>query len=254
MTADQQPDGTTARRLAPPDSAPIPVTQPTRGLDNLDQPGAGPDQADQAALGLDTLDQPGAGPDQAPGAIATLVTPPVAVIGVPDDPRTGEPRVPRTVLIAAVLSFVAVANVTVGLLWVYWDAVPKENFANASWLMGRFVTEPGSAARVLLAVAVTVIALLIAVPLAITGYYAWAGYRWSRVSGIIGAALSFGALTLNVYAWSTIPLAVVAAGLLWLPASSRYFLAWHARRHPQQAFAPPTVDVFYGPLPKYRQG
>ena len=143
-------------------------------------------------------------------------------------------------------------GVTIGLLWVYWDAVPKENFANASWLMGRFVTEPGSAARVLLAVAVTAIALLIAIPMALTGYYAWAGYRWSRISGTVGAVLSFGALTLNVYAWSTIPLAVVAAGLLWTPPASRYFVAWWARRHPQQVFAPPTVDVYYGPLPKYR--
>jgi uncharacterized membrane protein len=99
---------------------------------------------------------------------------------------------------------------------------------------------------------VTVIALVIAVPLAITGYYAWAGYRWSRISGTIGAVLSFGALTLNPPAWSTIPLAVGAAVLLWLPAASRFFLAWHARRHPQETFAPPTTDVFYGPLPRYR--
>lgn len=240
MTAEQ-PTPTAPRRLAPPDPATVPDQPAARN-----EPEASPGPAESPGRPTAVVDRPG-------GPIATLEAPPVPVIGVPDDPRTGEPRVPRTVLAASVLAFLAVANVTVGLLWVYWDAVPKENFANASWLMGQFVTEPGSTARVLLAVAVTVIALLIAVPLALTGYYSWAGYRWSRISGIVGAVLSVGALTLNVYAWSTIPLAVVAAVLLWLPPASRFFLTWRARRHPQQVFAPPTVDVFYGPLPRYRQ-
>ncbi|PKQ22609.1 MAG: hypothetical protein CVT65_12550 [Actinobacteria bacterium HGW-Actinobacteria-5] len=233
MAAEEPTTSPQPRRLAPPepDLEPVSATEPA--LERRDQPAR-------------VLDQPG-------GAIATLEAPPVPVIGVPDDPRTGEPRVPRTVVLASVLSFLSVANVVAGLLLVYWDAVPRDNFPNASWLMGQFVTEPGSTGRVLLAVAVTVITLLITVPLAITGYYAWAGYRWSRISGTIAAALSLGALTLNLYAWSAIPLAVVAAVLLWLPPASRYFLAWWVRRHPQQVFAPPTVDVFYGPLPRYRQ-
>lgn len=188
----------------------------------------------------------------APAPIATLDAPPDTVIGVPDDPRTGEPRVPWLVVAAATLCYLAVANIAGALLTVYWNAVPKENFANASWLMGQFVTEPGSLQRVLLAVAVTVIALVIAVPVAITGYYGWAGYRWSRVSGLICAALSFGALTLNVWAWPAIPLTVIAAGLLWTRPAGRYFLAWQARRHPVATFAPPTTDVYYGPLPRYR--
>ena len=132
------------------------------------------------------------------------------------------------------------------------NGCPSDGFASASWLMGQFVTEPGSLGRVLLAVAVTVIALVICAPLAITGYYAWTGYRWTRVSGLIGAAVSFGALTLVPSAWAAIPLAAVAAGLLWLPAATRYFAAWTARRHPAEVFAPPTTDVYYGPLPRYR--
>lgn len=240
MTAEE-PMPAAPRRLAPPDPTAVPEEPAARS------------EPEAPRRNAELPDAPTSAVDRSGGAIATLTAPPVPVIGVPDDPRTGEPRVPRTVLAATGLALLAVANVTVGLLWVYWDAVPKENFANASWLMGQFVTEPGSTARVLLAVAVTAIALLIAVPLALTGYYAWAGYRWSRISGIVGAVLSVGALTLNVYAWSTVPLAVVAAGLLWLPPASRFFLAWRARRHPQQVFAPPTVDVFYGPLPRYRQ-
>lgn len=231
MTADQPIDGPAPRRLASPEPALDGDVRPGESIENPPAPRDRPD---------------------ATVAIATLEAPPVPVIGVPQNPRTGEPRVPRTVTAAAGLSFLAVLNVAVALLWVYWDAVPKENFANASWLMGRFVTEPGSTARVLLAIAVTVIAVLIAVALAITGYYAWAGYRWSRISAVVAAVLSFGALSLNVYAWSTIPLAVAAAVLLWLPPASRFFVAWGARRHPQQVFAPPTVEVYYGPLPRYR--
>jgi hypothetical protein len=184
-------------------------------------------------------------------AIATLEAPPAPVVGVPDDPRTGEPRRPRTVVLASVLSLAAVANLVVGLLLVYWRAVPKDSFAEASWLMGQFVTEPGSLGRVLLAVAVTVITLLVAAPIAITGYYGWAGYRWSRICGLIGAVLSAGALTLNPAAWSTIPLAVLGAALLWTRPATGFFTAWRARRHPLQTFAPPTVEVHYGPLPRY---
>lgn len=187
-----------------------------------------------------------------PEPIATLDAPPVPVAIVPDDPRTGEPRIPWVVRIASVLSQLAVAVVIGSLLWVYWRAVDVDGFASASWLMGQFVTEPGSLGRVLLAVAVTVIALVVCAPLAITGYYAWTGYRWTRVSGLIGVAVSFGALTLVPPAWAAIPLAAVAAGLLWLPAATRYFAAWTARRHPAEVFAPPTTDVYYGPLPRYR--
>ncbi len=195
--------------------------------------------------------QPAALPSSPAAPIATLDAPVPKVIGVPDDPRTGEPRIPAVVAVAAALSYAAVANLAGGLLTVYWNAVPKDTFGNASWLMGQFVTEPGSLGRVLLAVAVTVIALLIAVPVAITGYYGWTGYRWSRISGLVGAALSFGALTLNVWSWGTIPLALLGAGLLWTRPAGRYFLAWSARRHPVEAFAPPTTDVYYGPLPRY---
>lgn len=189
---------------------------------------------------------------EASPVIATLEAPPAPVVGVPDDPRTGEPRIPWLVRIATALCFLAVANLAGALLWVYWEATDKFRFAEASWLMGQFVTEPGSLGRVLLAVAVTVITLGMAVPLAITGYYAWAGYRWTRVAGSIAAALSLGALTLNVWAWPAIGFAGIAAGLLWTPAAAAYSLAWHARRHPAEVFAPPVAEVTYGPLPKYR--
>ena len=175
-----------------------------------------------------------------PAPIGTLVPPPAAVVGVPIAPRTGEPRRPRVVAIATVLCWLA-----------YWDAVDR--FAEASWLMGQFVTAPGSLERVLLAVAVTVIGILVGTVNAILGYYAWTGYRWTRIAGLVSAALTFGVLVLNQLAWLAIPVAVAGAALLWLPPAGAFFTAWTVRRHPEQVFAPPTVDVVYGPLARYRK-
>ena len=186
-----------------------------------------------------------------PAPSGTLVPPPAAVVGVPIDPRTGEPRRPLVVAIATVLCWLAVAVTGAVLLWVYWDAVDR--FAEASWLMGQFVTAPGSLERVLLAVAVTVIGILVCTANAIVGYYAWTGYRWTRIAGLVSAALTVGVLVLNQVAWLAIPAAVVGAVLLWLPPAGAFFTAWTARRHPEQVFAPPTVEVVYGPLARYRK-
>jgi hypothetical protein len=188
---------------------------------------------------------------QAPAPIATVAPPPPLVVGVPINPRTGEPRRPVVIVVATALCWLAVAITAASVLWVYWDAI--SHFAEASWLMGRFVTEPGSLARVLLAVAVTVVAIIIGTANAIVGYYAFTGYRWTRIAGLISAALTCGALVLNELGWYAIPAAVLGAALLWLPPAKKFFIAWTARRHPQQVFAPPTVDVVYGPLPRYRQ-
>jgi hypothetical protein len=184
-------------------------------------------------------------------AIATLAPPPPLVIGVLDNPRTGEPRRPWAIVAATVLCWLAVAVSGAALLWVYWNAISR--FAQASWLMGQFVTAPGSLERILLSVAVTVIVLIVGAANAIVGYYAWTGYRWTRIAGPISAALTFGVLVLNQPAWPAIPLAVTGAGLLWLPRAGAFFTAWHARRHPEQVFAPPTVGVAYGPLPRFRK-
>jgi len=187
-----------------------------------------------------------------PPTIATVAAPPAPIIGVPINPRTGEPRRPFVIILAIVLCWLAVAITAASVLWVYWDAISR--FAEASWLMGQFVTEKGSLERVLLAVAVTVVAIVIGTANAIVGYYAFTGYRWTRIAGVISAVLTFGALVLNQLGWYAIPAGVIGAALLWLPPATRFFLAWTARRHPQQVLAPPTVDVNYGPLPRYRNG
>lgn len=217
------------------------------------------DQPVEALAPRRLLEEPQPGPESAalvpatqePPPIATVDAPPPLVVGVPIDPRTGEPRRPVVIVLATVLCWLAVAITAASVLWVYWDAVSR--FAEASWLMGQFVTEKGSLERVLLAVAVTVVAIVIGTANAIVGYYALIGYRWTRIAGVISAVLTFGALVLNQLAWYAIPAGVIGAALLWLPPAGKFFVAWTARRHPQQVFAPPTVDVVYGPLPRYRQ-
>ncbi|HEY3406838.1 MAG TPA: hypothetical protein VGK53_01555 [Propionicimonas sp.] len=201
---------------------------------------------DEAQPATDTALEPAL---QAP--IATVVPPPPLVVGVPINPRTGEPRRPVVIVIATVLCWLAVAITAASVLWVYWDAISR--FAQASWLMGQFVTEPGSLGRVLLAVAVTAVAIIIGTANAIVGYYAFTGYRWTRIAGLIGAVLTCGALVLNQLGWYAIPASVLGAALLWLPPATKFFIAWTARRHPQEVFAPPTIDVVYGPLPRYRR-
>lgn len=165
-------------------------------------------------------------------------------------PLTGEPRRPWTIRLATITNWVAVAAVASSLLGAYWIAI--QDFAAAAWLTGLFPTEPGSTERVLLVIAVTLIVVVIAVGNVITGFYAWMGYRWSRISGLIAATLSFAALTLTQIAWVAIPLSVVGAALLWLPASSGFFLRWQALRHPEIDWATPPEAVEYGPLSRYR--
>jgi hypothetical protein len=164
--------------------------------------------------------------------------------------RTGEPERPWPIWLALVLGFYAVGIMGVSTLVVYYDAV--QQFADASWLMSRWETEPGSLARVLLAVAVTAAALAVAVPAAITGYYAWAGFSWTRWSGLVTALFSGLCLLLNPLAWAAIPLLVAQAIMVWLPQSVRYFDDWRVRRHPAPELSEPVTAVAYGPLPRYR--
>jgi len=210
-----------------------------------------PPQVPEGSPGVLSESQPAAGELLAAVPIATLAPPPPVVVGVPINPRTGEPRRPLVVAIATVLCWLAVAITGAAVLLVYWDAV--SHFAAASWLMGQFVTGPGSLERVLLAIAVTVIAILVGTANAIVGFYAWTGYRWTRIAGLISAALTCGVLVLNQLAWLAVPAAVVGSALLWLPPAGAFFTAWRARRHPELQFAPPTVDVVYGPLPRFQK-
>lgn len=181
--------------------------------------------------------------------IATI-TPDEVAPAVPLDPRTGKPRRPATIWIGSVACLLAVAVTAASLLWTYWNEIG--DFAGASWLTGQFGEHPGILTQVLLSIGITAVALVIGVANAITGYYAWSGYDWTRIAGIVSGVVSFAVLLFNPVGWAAIPLALLGAGLLWLPSSRTYFAAWTARRHPGVDFAPPVEQVVYGPLPRYR--
>lgn len=166
------------------------------------------------------------------------------------NPRTGEPRRPGIIVVATVTSLVAVATTIAALLWTYWNAV--ESFATAAWLFAQF-SEPSTLAQVGLVAAVTATTLIAAAAAAVTGFYAWWGYSWTKISGIVAAVTTLLGLLLNPVGWVSIPLMLVAAGLLWLPGAVGFFEAWRRHRHPEPAFRPPLEAVWYGPLPKYRR-
>lgn len=216
-----------------------------------------------------TADAPTSGDGLA--AIQTWTEPgPPAKGEVPISPRTAEPTRVWTIWLTAIASYLATAVIGAATLVVYWRAAvtgslvideaagtwryqyDDSKFGQAAWLLGQFDTEPGSLGRVLLAVAVTVIALLIGIASAITGYYAYDGRRWTRWSALVALALSLLSLMLIPLAWATIGLAAIAAAALWLPPSTRYFAAWRALRHHEPVFSEPPQQVLYGPLPKYR--
>lgn len=181
----------------------------------------------------------------------------------PLNPKTGEPWRPWPVWVAAALLLASSVAAVVGLAWAMWDLaspfvlqgeeyVKDDRFAVATWLSGRWVTEPGSAGRVGLAVAVTLLGFLVAAVSATVAFYAFRGYGWTRIGGPVAALVSLTALTLNQPSWVAIPLAALGALPLWLPGSRRYFDQWAALRHPAPQYAEPLGDVFYGPLPRFR--
>lgn len=181
-----------------------------------------------------------------------LTLPPTALptLALAIDPKTAEPRRGWPVRLAAGSFWLSSAATGVALLKVYWDAV--SDVTSASMLTSWFA-DPTLLTQVLLVVAVTAIGLLVAISSVITGYYAWFGYRWSRVSGLISAALSLLAVLLNPIGLVTASLAIIAAALLWLPSTAGFFASWQALRNPQPEFQPPATEVFYGPLPRYRR-
>lgn len=188
--------------------------------------------------------------DQPSGEEIATLAPDLLASALPINPRTGQPRRPVAVWVASVSCLLAVGFSIAGLLWTYASEIG--GFTTAAWLYGRFGEAPDILTQVLLTVAATAAALVAAASCAITGYYAACGYGWTRISGIVSAVASFLVLLLNPLAWAAVPLALLGAGLLWLPSVRAFFDAWDARRHPRPDFAPPIEHVAYGPLPRYR--
>jgi len=166
------------------------------------------------------------------------------------DRRTGEPRRPAVVWVAASLLYAGVALAVAGMLWSFWTAI--DSFETAAWLTGTTPTEPGSGLRVLMVSGLFASTLLVGAAALIAGYYGWRGYRWARVAGVLATAVSFLTLLVNPLASSGIAAIALGALLFWLPPAGRFFERWHQRRHPQAGRPAIVGRVVYGPLPRFR--
>ncbi|MBK8458901.1 MAG: hypothetical protein IPL43_00685 [Micropruina sp.] len=212
----------------------------------------------------ETADQAAAMASPPTGEIATL---PPAPIEPPRlsrlNPRTGAPIRPWTIWLSAGLLFAAPVVVTVALGFIWWDMASPwqpttgeeftktDRFASSAWLAGAVEAPMGSWVRVALAIAVTAVVVAISAVASAVGYYAFAGYRWTRIGGLVALAVSLLALLLTPLAWAAIGCVALAAGGLWLPTTRRYFDAWFLLRHPAVTFSPPLERVQYGPVPRF---
>ena len=204
-------------------------------------------------------------PAQSSGSIQTLQVADSAPSGLARvSERSGQPVRPWTIWVTAALMFAAAITVTVGLLvamwamaspWVEvgdneWNKVDK--FNEATWLTAQFPSEPASTWRVFFAIVCCAIAVLVAGVASVVGYYAFAGYRWTRIGALVAIGVSLSSLLLSPTAAVSIAFVALGAAPLWLPATKRFFARWHLIRHPEIAYAEPIEQVFYGPLARYR--
>lgn len=199
-----------------------------------------------------------------PGHIDMLSAPAVTPPGLAKlSEKTGQPVRPWTIWASAVLMFGGAITVTVGLLLAMWvmaspwvevaDGWTKDDkFNEATWLTAQFPSEPASGWRVFFAIVCCVIAVAVAGTAAVIGYYAFAGYGWTRIGGLVALGVSLLSLLLTPIAAVTIGFVALGAAALWLPATRPFFARWQAVRHPQTAYSQPIQNVFYGPLPRYR--
>lgn len=188
-----------------------------------------------------------------PKQIATL--PPIEELrrDVPRSPRTGEPRRPVVLGVAAVLLYLAAAACLAVYGWHWWLAAHPETYHTSAWLIEWTSPDPGKWLSLTLEGALAAAVALASGAAGIAGFQAWSGRRWSRWAGLVAVALvgGFTALT-SWWGLAAAGLAVVGAGLLFLPPVTRYFEQWAQVRAEQPLEYRRPERIFYGRLPRFR--
>ena len=188
-----------------------------------------------------------------PKHIATL--PPIEEVrgDIPRSPRTGEPKRPLVLAIAAVTLYLAAAALAVayGLRW--WEAAHPETYPTSARLLEWVEPEPGRWLSLTLEGVLAAALVLAAGAAAVVGFQAWNGWRWSRWASLVALVLvgAFTAITTN-WAFIGAGLAVVGVALLFLPPVTRYFREWDEVRAAQPTPYRRPSQIFYGRLPRFR--
>jgi len=176
------------------------------------------------------------------------------------DPATGEPARGATIALAyaALLAAGCAAAAGLGLTW--WRAIHMDTFPVSARLVEWTHPNPGSPASIGIAIAVMATGVILTAAPVLAGYLGWVGRPAARWWAL--AAVAVGALTLLItpngplvqwgnVGWLTVPLALIGAILVWLPASQRRLRDWQTFRAPRSP-APPGTRVAYGRLEQFR--
>lgn len=171
--------------------------------------------------------------------------------GIPVSEATGQPRRAAMMVVAIGFLYASSLAAAAALVKAWWDMIHLHSFPTSIRMVEWAQPDSWSLTAVLLAVAAAAAgATMVAAP-AIAGFNAWNGHRWSRIAAIVAVLLSCLAILLNDWAYAAIPLAVIGAGWLWLPAVTRYFDLWRAFRTEDPVHPRDLGAVHYGPEPRY---
>lgn len=166
--------------------------------------------------------------------------------------QTGQPRRDPTMLVGMGLLYTSSLVTAAAFAKFWWDAINMAHFHASTRLLTWTEPRPGSWQSMVWVGVVALIALAMMTAPAVAAFQAWNGHRWSRIAGIIAAAVSLLAILLNDWAWPAIPLAIVGAAVLWLGKVGEYFDNWAAFRAEAPRHPRTFEQVTYGPLDRYR--
>lgn len=188
-----------------------------------------------------------------PKQIQTL--PPIEELrrSTPLSTRTGEPQRPIVAVVAAVASYAAVAVVMGVYALHWWRAANPDSYATSARLIEWVAPEPGKWLSLTLEGVLAAASVLAAGTVAVAGFQAWNGWKWSRWAGLVGLLLmgGYAAITTDP-AYIALGLSLVTAVLVWLPPMTTYFRRWaQVRAERPEAYRRPGW-IFYGRLPRFR--
>ncbi len=185
--------------------------------------------------------------------IATL--PPIEELHneVVRSPRTGEPRRPAVLLVAAILLQLAVAATAIAYAHHWWLAVHPSSYPTSARLIAWIEPDPGKWLSLTLEAALAAATVLAAGAAGVAGFQAWNGWRWSRWAGLVAVGLVGGYLAItSTWVVPALALTVLGAALLFLPPVARYFRDQDRVRAEQPELYRRPERVFYGRLARFR--